>query len=91
MNPNTAKLQLTIIHPDEESFTREVDVVSSSNLEGPFDVWPLHTNFISIIKDYLWVYQGKEKIMEIKVDTGILRVTSNRVEVFLGIDTLNPK
>ncbi len=87
MNPS-ARLQLTIINPDEESFTQEVDVVSSSNLEGPFDIWPMHSNFISIIKDYLWVYKGKEKIKELKVDTGIIRVTSNRVEIFLGIDAL---
>lgn len=89
MNPNTAKLQLTITNPDEQSFSEEVDVVSSTNLEGPFDIWPLHTNFISIIKDYLWVYKNKQKIKEIKVNTGILRVTSNRVEIFLGIDVLH--
>ncbi|MBI2600979.1 hypothetical protein HYW42_03420 [Candidatus Daviesbacteria bacterium] len=86
MHPDEKKLQLTIISPDsEEVFTEEVDVVSSTNLEGPFDVWPLHTNFISIIKEFLVIYKNNQKIKELKIDTGVLRVNSNKVEVFLGI------
>jgi len=69
-------------------FEGEVQSVSSENDNGPFDVLPLHTNFISIVKKSLKIKDrsGKEKVLP--VETGILRDFVNRVEIYLGIDAV---
>lgn len=85
--PNLS-LTVSIKNPEGVTFEGEVDALSSLNEKGPFDVLPLHTNFISIVKQNIVLYQNKQKIREIAIDTGVLRVEKNRVHVFLGIETL---
>ena len=48
---------------DTESviFEGEVERISSFNEVGPFDIYPTHANFISIIRKQLTLYHKKEK------------------------------
>ena len=64
---------------------QEVFAITSNNLKGPFDVLPEHENFISIIKDRLIVHKTRKDKEEIKIDTGIIKVNDNIVNVFLGL------
>ena len=55
------------------------------NDQGPFDVLSLHANFISIIKKSVSLrYRGKI-VEEMPVETGVMIVKENSVEVYLGI------
>ena len=64
---------------------QEVFAVTSQNLKGPFDVLPEHENFISIIKNKLIVHKTRKDKEEIKIDTGIIKVNDNIVNIFLGL------
>lgn len=80
-------LFVTIISPDGVIFQGEADSVSSIDIKGPFDILPMHQNFISIIKNLIIVNKktgGKE---EIGIDNGILRAYENKINIFLGIET----
>lgn len=58
--------------------------LSSYNEVGLFDVLPLHTNFISLIRDKLILHKvGGDR--EIKVQTGLLQVKNGEVYVYLGL------
>lgn len=61
------------------------EAVSSVNDKGPFDVLPLHENFISLIKQSLTISVSKEVRREIEIPAGVLTVKENKVEVYLGI------
>ena len=59
--------------------------VSSVNLVGPFDVLPKHENFISLIKDKIVVYPEAGKKYELPIAHGLLEVSGDRVQIFVGI------
>lgn len=62
--------------------------VSSVNEKGRFDILPLHSNFISIIKEKIVIYDKNNQKKEIKIDQGILRIVENKVEIYLGVEAL---
>ena len=66
-------------------FDGPASAVSSYNDRGPFDVLPLHENFISLLNKEIVVRarEGEEKT--IAVPSGVLSVRENRVEVYIGI------
>ena len=66
-------------------FEGEVDAVSSYNESGPFDVLPLHTNFISLIQKMLSIHRKEKVLQRVRVGSGVLSVHENKVEVYLGI------
>jgi F0F1-type ATP synthase epsilon subunit len=59
--------------------------VSSFNQKGKFDVLLEHANFISLIKDKLTIRKREGQDQEIAVDNGIMKVSGNVVDVYLGI------
>ena len=70
-------------------FEGEVDRISSFNEVGPFDIYPTHANFISIIKKGLSIYKNNEKLQEIKLEQAVLKVKQDNAKVFLGIEVIS--
>jgi F0F1-type ATP synthase epsilon subunit len=70
-------------------FEGEIDRISSYNEVGPFDIYPMHANFISIINKALTLYKNGEKIIDIEIEKAVIKVKKDTVKVFLGIDTIN--
>lgn len=87
INLNT--LLIEVKSPEKIFFEGEVKAISSFNESGRFDVLPQHANFISIIREFLIIYDKAGAKQEIKIDRGVLKVTANKVQVFLGIETLH--
>jgi F0F1-type ATP synthase epsilon subunit len=69
-------------------FNDDVDRISSFNEVGRFDVFPMHANFISIIRQELILYRKNEKIKELKVEQAVMKVKQDVVHIFLGIEML---
>lgn len=71
------------------SFNDKVKAVTSYNDRGIFDVLPEHESFISVIKNKIIIHllDGKDK--EMKIDTGVLKVYTNEVHIFLGLTDVN--
>ncbi len=66
----------------------EIDRISSFNEVGPFDVYPMHANFISILHQQLTLYHKKQKVKELKFDQAVMKVKKDIVHIFLGIEVL---
>lgn len=71
--------------PDKILFQGEAQSVSSINGKGPFDILGQHENFISLIKDTLVIFAKDGKRQQFPIDTGILKVYNNQVNIFIGI------
>ncbi|HSW88920.1 MAG TPA: hypothetical protein VLG12_07190 [Candidatus Saccharimonadales bacterium] len=67
-------------------FEGEVERISSFNEIGPFDVYPMHANFISIIRQELVLYHNREKVKELKLEQAVMKVKQDVVHIFLGIE-----
>ncbi|MFQ5452156.1 MAG: hypothetical protein ACE5DQ_01195, partial [Candidatus Paceibacterota bacterium] len=63
--------------------------ISSYSDKGIFDVLPLHTHFISIIKKKIVVLMQDGSKKEYAIDTGIIQAKNNIVEIFLGFEPIN--
>lgn len=69
-------------------FEGYVDRISSYNEVGPFDIYPMHANFISILTKHLTLYQKHEKVKELPLEQAIMKVKKDAVHIFLGIEAL---
>lgn len=69
-------------------FEGQVERIASFNEVGPFDVYPQHANFISIIRQHLALYHKHEKVKELDLEQAVMKVKGDSVNIFLGIDAL---
>jgi F0F1-type ATP synthase epsilon subunit len=69
----------------KQNFEGEAIAVSSKNQLGNFDILPGHTNFITFIFRELTIHLDKKKKISLKFERGILEVSENNVNIFLGL------
>lgn len=79
------KVEVHIKSKSKDYFVGEAFAVSSTNEVGKFDVLAEHSNFVTIIKDYVEVYKNAKNKLRFELKRGILRSKDNKVEVFIGI------
>ncbi len=78
-------LKIIIKNKNNESVEEEVSALSSFNEKGPFDILPLHENFISIITDKIILHKKDGTSKEIAIERGVLKIIENQVSVYLGV------
>lgn len=81
-------LQVRVRDTENILFEGEAERISSFNEVGRFDIFPMHANFISIIRQELAIYHNHEKIKELKFEQAIMKVKKDVVHIFLGIEVL---
>lgn len=79
-------LNIRIRDTENVLFEGQADRVNSYNEMGPFDIYPMHANFISIIKKKVTIYLKKEKLKELNFEQAILKVKKDVVHIYLGIE-----
>ena len=82
---NTKELDVQVLSSTKALYSGKATAVSSFNEIGPFDVLPLHENFISLIRDKVTVIGTTGQRQQINFVRGLLEVSENRVRVFVGI------
>ncbi|OGH18231.1 MAG: hypothetical protein A2868_01845 [Candidatus Levybacteria bacterium RIFCSPHIGHO2_01_FULL_40_15b] len=83
-DPGKRTIQVVIKNKDGVLFEGVGKALTSINEKGIFDVLPLHENFISVVRDFIRIYKTDGKSQDVKIATGVLRVTQNRVNVYVG-------
>lgn len=66
-------------------FKGKAKAVSSQNRLGNFDILPGHGNFITLIFGSLTIHTTDQKKFTYQFERGILEVSENKVNVFLGL------
>ena len=80
-----SKLTVKVRNPDTVFFEGEPEAVSSANEKGPFDILPMHENFISLIKDKIIIHISGKDQKELAVKTGVIRAKSNSIQIFYSL------
>lgn len=79
-------LSLKMLDPKVVVFQGWISSMTAINHAGAFDIYPDHTNFITVIKDKVTIYFDSEgKMKEFTIQNGLLRVIDNKIEIYLGI------
>ncbi len=69
----------------KEPFRGKARAVSSQNRLGKFDILPEHTNFITLIFNNLTIHTPDKKTLNYQFERGVLEVSENKVNIFLGL------
>lgn len=59
--------------------------VSSKNSEGPFDILPFHTNFVTILENEKIRINTGTEVKEFEYPRSVMYVHSNRVFIYTNI------
>lgn len=70
---------------EKESFRGKATAISSQNRLGKFDILPEHANFITLIFGDLTIHTPDKKKFTYQFERGVLEVSENKVNVFLGL------
>ena len=81
-------MKVTVKNPEGIVFDGQVFALTSVNTSGPFDILPFHSNLVSLISKKLILYIQKENPQQMDIENGVLKVTENVVEIFLGVETV---
>ena len=85
-------LHVLVIHPERIIFEGKAKAVTGKNDNGTFDILPLHSNFVSLIKEKVIIRTMDDLVQEIPIEQAILKVLRNQVYIFIGIsEDLAPK
>src|SRR3990167_10034610 len=79
-------LQISIMSPDKTVYLGQAEAVTCKNEKGEFDILPLHSNFISLIDDYIMVHLPGGKTQRMNIDRGLLKAFENKITILLNID-----
>jgi len=79
---------VTIYSLESILFQGEVKALTSVNEKGKFDILPLHSNFISIVRDYVILHQKNGEEKTFKLSQGVIKLNNNQANIFLGLEGL---
>ncbi len=80
---NDSTIHVVIKNQDGIILDSNFTALSSYNEVGLFDVLPMHTNFISLIRNKIFLHNNRE-VKEMPIGMGILKVVDNQATVYLG-------
>jgi len=82
------KFKVKVRDTENIIYEGEVERISSFNEVGPFDIYPMHANFISIIRQELVLYDNNQRVKELTFEQAVMKVKQDSANIFLGIEVL---
>ena len=78
-------IAVKVYAPFKVYFEGEALSVSAVNASGPFDVLPMHHNFLCMLVPCMLTIQSKNGPQTIKINRALMHVKANRVVVFMDV------
>lgn len=78
-------LTVTVKSPKREEFKGQAHSITSLNAKGKFDILPYHTNFITLIKEYVIIREANNKEITFPLASGIIKVSEDNVHILIGV------
>lgn len=86
-NGQTRRKFINVLIKSKSKILYEGDVttLTSKNERGVFDILLSHTNFITLIRDYVILDKGLPTEQKFNFEKGVLYVVSDKVDIYVGI------
>jgi F0F1-type ATP synthase epsilon subunit len=78
-------IHVRINSPEKIIWEGNASSITSENASGPFDILPMHTNFVSIIRDKEIRITTGGKVVPYKFSVSVLSAHSNTVCIYTNI------
>lgn len=72
-------MHLEILTPEKKVFEGEVNIVTFPGADGSFQVMDHHAPLISLLKEGVVEYKGKEGVQNLAITGGVVEVLKNNV------------
>ena len=72
-------MHLEILTPEKKLFTVDVTIVTFPGSDGSFQVMDAHAPLISLLKEGVVEYKGKEGTKNLRITGGVVEVLKNKV------------
>ena len=82
------ELSVIIITPEETVYDGPALSISTHNEEGALSIIPSHTNFISIVEKNIIVTKPDNQVQKIEIQQGVLFCRSDKIEIYIGINSM---
>ena len=82
---NPTFLNITIKNKENTLLEENVSAISSFNEKGPFDILPLHENFITVITKNITLHKTDGTKKDMAIERGVLKIVKDEVHIYLGI------
>lgn len=79
------QLYVSIKSKNKILYDGNVLTLTSKNESGVFDILLLHTNFITLVRDYVIIDKGLPTEQRFDFEKGVLYVIANKVDMYIGI------
>jgi F0F1-type ATP synthase epsilon subunit len=83
-----ASILVKIRDSEQVHYEGYIDRITSYNEVGPFDVYPMHANFITILNKHITLYNKHQKVKELPIEQAVMKVKKDNVHIFLGMESL---
>ena len=78
-------LSIHIKSPEKTIWEGKGEWISSVNSQGPFDILPMHANFITVVENQSIKVKTGGKIIEHKFDHAVIYNHNNNISIFVNI------
>lgn len=86
LEPSSEKIVISVLSPEETLYSGEATALTCHNADGDFDVLPLHTNFISLIDEYVIIHMLNGEKRKITIGKALMKAIENNITILLNID-----
>jgi F0F1-type ATP synthase epsilon subunit len=78
----TDMIHVRINSPAKVIWEGDADSVSSENSQGPFDILPMHTNFVSFVENKPIIVKINDKSESYKFERSVIYARENKVNIY---------
>lgn len=79
-------MHIKVYSPFKTYYDDDAESITGINETGPFDILPLHKNFMTLLwQGDLVIRKGTDEPIKIPIARGIMYVKADRVTVFLDV------
>lgn len=79
-------INISVLSPEETLYIGQATALTCHNEDGDFDVLPLHTNFISLIDEYVIIHLPNGEQKKITIGKALMKAIENNITILLNID-----
>jgi F-type H+-transporting ATPase subunit epsilon len=79
-------INITVLSPEETLFSGKATALTCHNLDGEFDILPSHSNFISLVDEYVIIHTIDGKQKKITIAKALLKALGDEIIILLNVD-----
>ncbi len=79
-------INITVLSPEETLYNGKATALTCHNLDGELDILPSHSNFISLIDEYVIIHMTDGNQKKITIGKALIKALGDQIIILLNVD-----